>query len=73
VTNVDRHGLWILLHGEEFFLPFIEFPWFAKATIQEILNIELLHGDHLHWPDLDIDLTVDSLRNPNQYPLVWQD
>jgi hypothetical protein len=25
---------------------------------------------HLYWPDLDIDLAVDSLDHPERYPLV---
>ncbi|WP_420886735.1 DUF2442 domain-containing protein [Candidatus Kuenenia stuttgartensis] len=27
---------------------------------------------HLHWPDLDIDLEIDSLENPEKYPLVYK-
>jgi hypothetical protein len=27
---------------------------------------------HLHWPDLDIDLAVESLRHPERYPLISQ-
>ncbi len=72
VTNLDRHGLWLLVRGEEFFLPFTDFPWFTQAKVQEALNVELLHENHLRWPDLDIDLTVESLRDPTQFPLLWQ-
>jgi hypothetical protein len=25
---------------------------------------------HLYWPDLDIDLAVESIRHPEQFPLV---
>ncbi|MCG2789198.1 MAG: DUF2442 domain-containing protein [Actinomycetia bacterium] len=25
-------------------------------------NVQLLHGYHLYWPDLDIDLEVNNLR-----------
>lgn len=73
VTGLDRHGLWLLIGEEEFFLPFSEFPWFREASVASVLKVELLHQDHLYWPDLDIDLTVDSLRDPAAYPLVWQD
>ena len=73
VTNLDRHGLWLLVRDEEFFLPFSQFPWFRDAKVTSILNVELLHGKHLYWPDLDIDLSLDSARNPEDYPLVWQD
>ena len=30
-----------------------------------------LHGrDHLYWPALDVDLELDSLDNPQRFPLV---
>jgi hypothetical protein len=25
---------------------------------------------HLYWPDLDIDLAVESIRDPASFPLV---
>jgi hypothetical protein len=70
VTNISRHGLWVLLGEEELFLPFADFPWFKHAQIAAILNLELSGPDHLYWPDLDVDLTVESVRNPGKYPLI---
>lgn len=70
ITNVDTHGIWILVRGKEHFLPHEDFPWFKKAKVEDILNVELHHGEHLHWPALDVDLTLDSLENPGKYPLV---
>ncbi len=70
VTNVDTHGIWVLVRDKEHFLPHENFPWFRKAKVEDILNVELLHGVHLHWPTLDIDLSLDSLENPGKYPLV---
>ncbi|MBM3299899.1 MAG: DUF2442 domain-containing protein [Deltaproteobacteria bacterium] len=70
VTNISRHGLWLLVDGEELFLPFDEFPWFKDASLQEILNIERLAAEHLSWPALDIDLTLESIRHPENYPLI---
>src|SRR3546814_6309158 len=32
VTNVSQHGFWLLLAGEELFLPFDCFPWFRDAA-----------------------------------------
>ena len=70
VTNVDIHGIWILVRDKEHFLPYEDFPWFKKAKVEDIVNVELHHGVHLHWPALDIDLSLDSLENPGKYPLV---
>lgn len=69
VTNISKHGFWLLVSDQEFFLPFEEFPWFEAAPIGAVLNVELQHEGHLHWPDLDVDLTVDSVRDTKRYPL----
>lgn len=69
VTNVSRHGFWLLLDGREIFLPFDEFPWFKGASIEAVLNVDQPHPGHLSWPDIDVDLSVDSIERPQQYPL----
>ena len=60
----------MLLDGRELFLPFEEFPWFRGATIEQIHDIERPHADHLRWPGLDVDLSVDSIEHPERYPLT---
>jgi len=72
VTNIDRHGLWLFVTGKEYFLPYEDYPWFGDARVAEILNVRLLHGTHLHWPDLDVDLTVEMLADPDKHPLVYR-
>jgi len=70
VTNVSPHGFWLLIGETERFVSFNEFPWFRDATIAELVNVKLPSSHHLYWPDLDIDLAVDSLDHPEHYPLV---
>ena len=70
VTNVSEHGLWLLLDGEELFLPFEGFPWFREATIGQLIHVERPSPHHLYWPELDIDLAVDSIKRPERYPLM---
>ena len=70
VTNISQHGFWVLVKDEELFLPFSEFPWFRDVSIGKILHVELPSANHLYWPELDIDLAVDSIRHPEQFPLV---
>ncbi len=69
VTHISKHGLWLLLGNEELFVPFSEFPWFQDAPIGKVLDVEWPHPDHLYWPALDIDLSVESIRNPAAFPL----
>lgn len=70
VTNISRHGFWLLLGDEELLLPFEQFPWFRSATVEQITHVERPSPDHLYWPSLDVDLTVASIRHPEAFPLV---
>lgn len=70
VTNVSVHGLWLLLNEQEVFLPFDKFPWFQDAPIGKVVHVELPSAQHLYWPELDVDLEVESILHPEQYPLV---
>ena len=68
-SNSDK-GFWLLLGDEELFVSYEEFPWFKKATMEQISSIEWLTPDHLYWPLMDIDLSVESIRDPGKFPLV---
>jgi hypothetical protein len=70
VTNVSPHGFWLFIETREVFVSFETFPWFREASIREIGNVTLPSPHHLYWPDLDVDLAVDSLDHPERYPLV---
>ena len=70
VTNISGHGIWLFIHDRETFLSFELFPWFKDAPIGKILHVELVSDRHLYWPDLDIDLDVESIFHPENYPLV---
>ena len=70
ITNISKHGFWLLIADEELFLSFNDFPWFKAATIEQISHAERPSENHLYWPELDIDLAVESIRNPSAFPLM---
>lgn len=70
VSHISKDGVWLSLRDRELFLSFEHFPWFKDASITAILNVHLTQPDHLYWPDLDVDLTVESIEDPEQFPLV---
>ena len=70
VTNVSTHGFWVLVRGREVFLSFKAFPWFRVAPIAKLLRVEVPSEDHLYWPELDVDLAVESIEHPERFPLV---
>ena len=71
VLNVSLNGIWLLLKGKEYFLPYEDFPWFKNASISQIHDVKLRHDHYLSWKDLDVDLELASLENLNQYPLRY--
>lgn len=74
VTHISPNGLWLLLEEEEeLLLSFEQFPWFRKGTIDQVSRVQRPSKDHLYWPDLDIDLSIESIRKPAAFPLVSQD
>lgn len=72
VTNVSPHGFWLFVGERELFVAFEHFPWFRDATIRSITNVELPSPHHLYWPDLDVDLAVESIEHPERYPFISQ-
>ncbi|MFH0898905.1 MAG: DUF2442 domain-containing protein [bacterium] len=72
IQNISRQGIWIFAKDQEFFLSFAKFPWFKKATIDQIYNFKFHHGKHLHWPALDIDIDIRSLQDPEAYTLEYK-
>jgi hypothetical protein len=70
VLNVSPHGFWLLAAGREYFLGHDDFPWFHKATLEQLFQVEFLHGDHLYWPALDVDLDLERIEHPEKFPLV---
>ena len=71
VTNIDPHGFWLLVDDAEYFVPFADYPAFAKATIEQIFAVQRLSPTQFHWPDLDADIELEALEQPEHYPLEW--
>ena len=70
VLDVSQHGVWLYWNAQEHFLSYEHFPWFKEAKVKEILNVVEEAPEHLHWPDLDVDLSLAMIREPEKYPLV---
>ncbi len=69
VENITPFGIWVFVNGKEYFLNYREYPYFKEQSLKSIQNVQLLHGYHLYWPELDIDLEIDNLENPEKYTL----
>jgi hypothetical protein len=62
VTNITKHGIWLLTKDHEIFVAFKEFPQFQDASVSKLMKVEQPNSSYLRWPDLDIDLPVESFR-----------
>ena len=72
ITSISAHGVWLLADKEELFLSYEDFPWFKNASVGQILNVREPTPGHFYWPDLDIDLGVETIRHPDRFPLLAQ-
>ena len=72
ITKVSSQGFWLLLQNEELFLSFENFPWFKDVTIKELCEVESPSENHIYWPNLDIDLSIDSIKDPAAFPLKYK-
>ncbi|MDY6842121.1 MAG: DUF2442 domain-containing protein [Pseudomonadota bacterium] len=70
VTNISTHGVWLLAHDREFFMPYNSFPWFKEQPVSAIVNVEEPSPGHFYWPDLDVDLTEEIIEHPERFPNV---
>lgn len=68
VTSINQHGFWLQSGEEELYLPFVEFPWFEHATVAQICQVQHVSSGRLYWPALDLDLSLDAIRNPMAFP-----
>lgn len=71
VTNISSHGIWLLTQGRELFMSYDDFPWFKDASVGKIIHVEEPSLGHFYWPDLDLDLGIDSIEHPEKYPLKF--
>ena len=70
VLMINAEGIMISVLGRDYFLSYNRIPWMKDASIRSVLNVQMSGSKAIEWPDLDVDLKIDSLRHPERYPLV---
>jgi len=70
VTHISQDGFGCCCVSENYSYPRNDFPWFKQAPVSAVLNVQFAQRHHLYWPDLDIDLAVESIQHPERFPLV---
>jgi hypothetical protein len=64
VTSINKLGFWLQFGAEELYLSFDEFPRFQHATVAQITRVVCASSSRVYWPELDLDLALDTIRNP---------
>jgi hypothetical protein len=72
ITNIEPLGFWVLVDDKEYFVPFADYPVFQGASLQQIFQMRRLSPTQLHWPDLDADIELEALEQPEHYPLIFK-
>ena len=70
VLMINAQGIMLSVQGQDYFLSYNRIPWMQDAPIRSVLNVRMSGPEAIEWPDLDVDLEIDSLRHPERYPLV---
>ena len=70
ITGISAEGFWLLVGEDQYFLSYDNFPGFRNASEQELSDIRIMENQHFFWDKLDIDLTLDMIKNPGEYPSV---
>ena len=70
VLMINAQGMLITVQGHDYFLSYNRVPWLRDARISSVLNVRMSGPRAIEWPELDVDLEVESLQHPERYPLV---
>lgn len=72
VLMINSQGMMLSVDGNDYFVSYNRVPWLRDATINQALNVRKCGDIAIEWPDLDVDLEIESLRHPERYPLVMK-
>jgi hypothetical protein len=71
ITSINDLGIWILIENREYFIPFSDYPGFKKASLNQIFQVRILPPSQLHWEEIDVDIELEALMQPEYFPLIF--
>ena len=72
VLMINSQGMMLSVLGNDYFVSYNRVPWLRDARISSALNVRMAGQNAIEWPDLDVDLEIESLKHPERYPLVMK-
>ena len=70
VLMINAQSIMLSVCGNDYFLSYNRIPWMRDASINNVLNVKMSGRNAIEWPDLNVDLEIDSLKHPERYPLI---
>ena len=72
VLMINAQGIMLSVLGQDYFVSYNRVSWLRDARISSALNVRIAGPNAIEWPELDIDLEIDSLKHPERYPLAMK-
>jgi len=72
VLMINSQGMMLSVQGQDYFVSYNRVPWLLDARVSSALNVRMSGPRAIEWPELDVDLEIDSLKHPERYPLVMK-
>ena len=72
VLMINSQGMMLSVQGQDYFVSYNRVPWLRDARVSSALNVRMSGPRAIEWPELDVDLEIDSLKHPERYPLVMK-
>jgi len=72
VLMINAQGIMLSVLGNDYFVSYNRIPWMQDAPVRSVLNVQMSGSRAIEWPDLDVDLEIESLQHPERYPLVMK-
>ncbi|PJI26594.1 DUF2442 domain-containing protein [Prevotella intermedia] len=69
---INAQGIMLSVCGNDYFLSYNRIPWMRDASISSVLNVKMSGHNAIEWPNLNVDLEIDSLKHPERYPLIMK-
>lgn len=72
VLMINSQGMMLSVQGQDYFVSYNRVPWLRDARVSSVLNVRMNGSRAIEWPELDVDLEIESLKHPERYPLVMK-
>ena len=70
VLMINSQGMMLSVQGQDYFVSYNRVPWLRDDRISSALNVRMSGPRAIEWPELDVDLEIESLKHPERYLLV---